>query len=72
VVGKLAEGYVTAVAVPRVRCPPAENSFGTIGAGGSQTADLQRGAFQASGVDADSLYQDRASGKKDADFPNRS
>ncbi|CAN7240018.1 hypothetical protein LJR078_001023 [Arthrobacter sp. LjRoot78] len=29
--GKLAEGYVTAVAVPHVRRPSAKISFGTIG-----------------------------------------
>lgn len=34
-------------------------------ADGSQTTDLQRDALLASGIDADSLYEDRASGKKD-------
>nr|WP_274707733.1 recombinase family protein [Arthrobacter sp. H16F315] len=34
-------------------------------ADGSQTTDLQRDALLAVGIDADSLYEDRASGKKD-------
>ena len=34
-------------------------------ADGSQATDLQRDALVAAGVDADSLYEDRASGKKD-------
>jgi DNA invertase Pin-like site-specific DNA recombinase len=34
-------------------------------ADGSQTTDLQRDALMAAGLDADSLYEDRASGKKD-------
>lgn len=34
-------------------------------ADGSQTTDLQRDALLAAGIDADSLYEDRASGKKD-------
>ena len=34
-------------------------------ADGSQTTDLQRDALLASGIDANSLYEDRASGKKD-------
>ena len=34
-------------------------------ADGSQTTDLQRDALLASGIDADSLYEDRASEKKD-------
>jgi DNA invertase Pin-like site-specific DNA recombinase len=34
-------------------------------ADGSQTTDLKRDALLASGIDADSLYEDRASGKKD-------
>ncbi|WP_436065212.1 recombinase family protein [Arthrobacter sp. LjRoot14] len=37
-------------------------------ADGAQTTDLQRDALLASGIDADSLYEDRASGKK-ADRP---
>ena len=32
---------------------------------GTQTTDLQRDALLASGIDADSLYEDRASGKKE-------
>ncbi|MET1021112.1 MAG: recombinase family protein [Arthrobacter sp.] len=32
---------------------------------GSQTTDLQRHALLAAGIDTDSLYEDRASGKKD-------
>lgn len=34
-------------------------------ADGSQTTDLQRDALLAAGTDTDSLYEDRASGKKD-------
>ncbi|MGN7150743.1 recombinase family protein [Arthrobacter sp. SAFR-179] len=34
-------------------------------ADGSQTTDLQRDALLAAGIGADSLYEDRASGKKD-------
>jgi DNA invertase Pin-like site-specific DNA recombinase len=34
-------------------------------ADGSQTTDLQRDALLAAGIDADSLYEDLASGKKD-------
>ena len=34
-------------------------------ADGSQSTDLQRDALLAAGVDADSLYEDQASGKKD-------
>lgn len=34
-------------------------------ADGSQTMDLQRDALLAAGIGADSLYEDRASGKKD-------
>ncbi|QNE14529.1 recombinase family protein [Pseudarthrobacter sp. NBSH8] len=34
-------------------------------ADGSQTTDLQCDALLAAGIDADSLYEDRASGKKD-------
>ncbi|TNB69725.1 recombinase family protein [Arthrobacter sp. BB-1] len=34
-------------------------------ADGSQTTDLQRDALLAAGIDPDSLYEDRASGKKD-------
>lgn len=34
-------------------------------ADGSQTTDLQRDALLAAGIGADSLYKDRASGKKD-------
>ncbi|WP_434122606.1 recombinase family protein [Paenarthrobacter nitroguajacolicus] len=34
-------------------------------ADGSQTTDLQRDALLAAGIDAVSLYEDRASGKKD-------
>jgi DNA invertase Pin-like site-specific DNA recombinase len=34
-------------------------------ADGSQTTDLQRDALLAAGVDTDSLYEDRASGKND-------
>ncbi|AOT05952.1 recombinase family protein [Arthrobacter sp. U41] len=34
-------------------------------ADGSQTTDLQRDALLAAGINADSLYEDRASGKKD-------
>ena len=34
-------------------------------ADGSQTTDLQRDALVAAGINADSLYEDRASGKKD-------
>lgn len=34
-------------------------------ADGAQTTDLQRDALPAAGIDADSVYEDRASGKKD-------
>ncbi|WP_332603187.1 recombinase family protein [Arthrobacter sp. S2(2024)] len=34
-------------------------------ADGSQTTDLQRDALVAAGIDTDSLYEDKASGKKD-------
>jgi DNA invertase Pin-like site-specific DNA recombinase len=34
-------------------------------ADGSQTTDLQRDALRAEGIDSDSLYEDRASGKKE-------
>lgn len=34
-------------------------------ADGSQTTDLQRDALMAAGIEADSLYEDMASGKKD-------
>ena len=34
-------------------------------ADGSQTTDLQRDALLAAGIGAESLYEDRASGKKD-------
>ena len=37
-------------------------------ADGSQTTDLQRDALLAAGTDPDSLYEDRASGKKE-DLP---
>ena len=34
-------------------------------ADGSQSLDLQRDALVAAGVDADGIYEDRASGAKD-------
>lgn len=34
-------------------------------ADGSQTTDLQRDTLLAAGIGADSLYEDRASGRKD-------
>ena len=38
-------------------------------ADGSQTVDLQRDALLAAGLEPDQLYQDLASGKRDASKP---